>query len=419
MKTNPLYFLTILATVILLIACADEEVAVPQVVITAPAGGSSYAFRDTIVLEFSAKPADRVRYFLRQKNGVFSVNGRLIDKLSDSYTVEFYLNDKYMPSGQYEVVAAADNKSESKRESRTVNYQELPLTSKGLVAVGNSTLYKQDSTGAINSVPLGVNYTWIEVLSGAQEIFLGSQTNPFIATFRYNNLSPYYTISGPNPFGANQFYQILEFNQAVFTLRADGFISSYQKEKDLKVSYEMQAAVPKQATFIGERMAVVCQVGLAGNQHELHILNEDFLGVEQNYFIGPHDFKLCAVGPQKEQVALFVLDDGVELVTYNLTSQTPTSRFSLPGEILYDCETLPSGAVIFSTDQGTYTYNLNVSAKPTKVLTFGVQDIEINKATQAVWLLNNGLVQALNSSGNLIYVAEVPAATQFKIVYNK
>jgi hypothetical protein len=419
MKTNPLYFLTILAAAFLLVACSEEEVAVPQVVITAPPGGSSYAFGDTLVLEFSAKPADRVRYFLRQKNGAFSLNGRLVDKVADSYTVEYYLNDKYMPTGQYEVVAAADNQSESKRESRTVNYQELPLATNGLVAVGNSTLYEQDSTGAVNSVPLGANYTWVEVLSGAKEIFLGSQTSPFIATFRFTSLSPYYTISGPNPFGANQFYQIVEFNKAVYTLRADGFISSYEKGNDLKVSYEMQEAVPKQAAFIGERMAVVSQVGLAGNQHELRILNEDFLGAAQNYFIGPHDFKLCAFGPQKDQVALFVLDGGVELVTYNLTTQTPTSRFSLPGEVFYDCETLPSGEVIFSTNQGTYTYSINVSGKPTKVLTFGAQDIEINEVTQAVWLLNNGLVQALNSAGNLIYVAGVPGATQFEIVYNK
>ena len=67
MKKGTLYFLTMLGILVFALACADEEVAVPQVIINSPAGGSSYAFGDTIVLEFTAEPADRVRFFLNQK----------------------------------------------------------------------------------------------------------------------------------------------------------------------------------------------------------------------------------------------------------------------------------------------------------------------------------------------------------------
>ena len=404
---------------LLLSQCQEEERVFPEVQILAPGAASSYQFGDTLIMEFSAQPAQKVRYSLTSADQSYLLKGFLIDQVGNTYTVAFYLNEPYMPNGKYELKATADYKDESTSDFRTINYRELPLETKGYVAVGGGNLHKVDSVGNLSTVAIGTNYNWVEVLPSAQELFVAGASTPNLQVRRLQNLTSKFTVAGPNPPGAPQFYQLLTHNQAVFTLRADGFITSYTGDNNLGVSYELQESFPLQATFLRDQMVVALRKGLGSNLNELHLLNERFLGSAQTYFIGDANYQLTPIGQSLNQIALFKLGDSFELQTLNFNTQTATTRFIEPQVQFYDCKTLPNGDVIYSTQNGTFIYNIDLGLNPNKVLTFGAQDIEINKVTGAVLLLNNGLIQQLAPNGNLVYQGAVPGATDFEIIYNK
>jgi hypothetical protein len=403
----------------LLWQCKEPAEVYPQVNITSPVAGQAFNFGDTLVCEFTAAPAERVRFFLLSSEGASVAKGFLINRVADSYTVGFYLNNPYLPAGNYELKVSADNGTLNRSDFKKIRYQELALAQQGFVALGGGNLYHIDSVGQVRSQTVNSAYRWVEVLAAEREIFLAGPTSTDLKILDLNTLGPKFSIAGPNPPGAPQFNQILNYNRAVYTLRADGFLNSYLGSNQVGISYDFGNAVPTQASPIGGQIAVTVRESEGSNRYQLQIFNPEFLGPAQSYFLSNARFKLTAIGPMASSVAIFKINNGFQLQTINLNSQAATTRLIENASEVFDCETLPNGDIIYSTPQGTFIYNLSMGARPNQVLNFAVQDLEVSQVNGAIYVLNNGIIQRLKADGTLVYTAAASTATNFTIVYNK
>lgn len=398
-------------------SCKKSETPIPDITISAPSSGLHYSYGDTILLQFTASPASSVSYAIMQDERIVSVNHDRVFFEGNTYAVEFYLTDKYLPAGKYTIRVQANNNGSVSSAFVHFFYAELPLQVLGFGSLSSTELGRLDSSGAFGSISTNEAFDFLELNSPGSYLALAAKDGPLKA-YDFNSLTPDFSMPLPQASGFSQYSQILSHESEVIALQADGRIVKLDEDGTISRSATVVGnEIPLQGAMVEDKLAVVTQE-LGNPQKHLRIYNSNLVE-EKNAILAAGYYKLCAYA--NGELGLFKFVSGnTEFLLYRSASNLVSSVFTLNAQEVLDCEKVGNGRIIFTTNSATYTYQKNVQQSPKEVLNFALTDLEVSKVNQEILVLHQGSIKSLSATGSLVYRAPaVQNAIDFEIFYNK
>lgn len=409
---------------LLLLGCTKEEPVYPDLELVRQGLSSSWAYQDTMYLNFTASQADRYQLRLLRGSEVLNLRQRLLFKEGNRYELEVIWDDPYLPSGAYDLRLQAFNGEEGVSTFFPINYTGLPLLQNGFALLGNTKVTLTDLNQNSIDYPINQSYDQIMVSSRDSLVYLAAFADTKLAIHRLNDFNLISELPLPAPQGSVSYQDFVKTEQGLFLLQRDGDIK-YLEGGQIQAAYNVangQGESARTGAWLGANLAAVVADNSGANPR-LSIFNTNLNAELATYPLNDPNAYLVRLA--LDRVGVFQRIGGqLEFSSYDLLSNTFNLEFSAGIDAVKEAAlTETTGGIellIFATESDLYYYALNTFGPPQMDLSGNYLNFRLARPNNELFLQNGNAVQNYGSPGNLIFGTNFLGSLQdFDILYNK
>jgi len=391
------------------VSCEKEKI-YPDVSVQ-PGLENSYNYGDTILVRFTASKVNgKVRVSVLDGAKVINLPSKQVYQYRNDYEYEIYFNDKYLPSGAYDIRVTAFNEDNGTSKFVKVNLVELQRRRRGVVALAannsSSTLLRQDSSLAIISKPLNGDYRFLSYSGRFFQVVVAPVENVQLTAFSFKDLSEDYSVPLLTSNGIRLYEGLIDIEGYPNALTSDGRLKSFSG-----TGTQSQANLVSN-NFIGKKISFSnSKIAIAGHDEAtgfwtLFILNAANRNVTHSYqFAGEvidvewYNNNNCIVAYRKQNRTI--------IAGYNIDERTFTEQVEITGVSGTDLERIGANTMLLSTNTGIYSFNPLSTANPSQVYNQGALKMAYDDLSNEVYY----------ASGNQVYKAVLGLPWQYVMAH--
>lgn len=415
---NIFFGLAILA--IAMSACSRENDVYPKVEILEPSSLQTYDFGDTITV--TARVTDHtgdIRFNILLGATVMSIGSELYDQVGNEYTHRFYLTDRYLETGQYDIRVTAFNESNGSSAFQRININELPKRQRGVVFLHGNEMSRIDSNGMRQSIDLGAAYQYISANGRDGHIIVGSQTATNLQSYDFKTLGLNYSVNIQTTPGFDPVNGVDTDRGNTYVFQGDGQIATYGKNGLLTRSFKLPGDWIAESGDVREGTMIVVAKDGARNAWALFILNPTTGGISAQYGLSGPVRDVAAVG--NGHYLLTYQSNGIAELAHFDVNQVVLTPFDTRGaEEATDLLVVSNSVALWATDGGVSQFNPTSLIPTTQWLTIPVDHMAFDDVGNELYIASGSDLMRVPLGGNpgTIYAGQDPI-TEVDIMFNK